>query len=444
MVSGLNKYPAYKDSGIEWLGEIPEHWVVARLQNIGTFTASGINKKINPDEPLVSMVNYMDIYGNASREISPERPLMQVSCSADKILSCNVCKGDLVFTPSSETKEDIGLSSLITEDLDNTVFSYHTIRFRFTTEFQHRYKKYLCNNHYVLNQFSRSSKGTTRQILVRDDFKNIRVLVPSSKEQQAIADYLDIKTVLIDELIDKKKQQIEFLKEQRTAIINKAVTKGLNPNVKMKDSGIEWLGKIPNHWRLIKTKYLFTLTTEQAPPDNDYELLSIYTDIGVRPRKELEQRGNRASTTDGYWIVKKGDIIVNKLLAWMGAIGCSDYDGVTSPAYDILRKATDLNMNSIFYHYLFRCGLYLPEFKRRSRGIMEMRLRLYFDEFGQIPLVYPPFLEQNQIVEYLDNFRTETDATIDKAQKQIELLQECRTALISEAVTGKIDVRREF
>ena len=106
----------------------------------------------------------------------------------------------------------------------------------------------------------------------------------------------------------------------------------------MKPSGIEWLGDVPAHWELRATKRLFQLIVEPAPDDNDYELLSIYTEIGVRPRKDLEAKGNKATTTDGYWTVQKGDLIVNKLLAWMGAIGVSDYDGVTSPAYDILRK----------------------------------------------------------------------------------------------------------
>lgn len=128
----------------------------------------------------------------------------------------------------------------------------------------------------------------------------------------------------------------------------------------MKDLNVEWLDEIPSHWGLIKTKYLFRLVTEKAPDDNGMELLSLYTEIGVCPRKDLEARGNKASTTDGYWIVREGDIIVNKLLAWMGAVGYSAYNGVTSPAYDILRKTVPLN--SKFYHYLFRSGIYLPEF----------------------------------------------------------------------------------
>ena len=209
-----------------------------------------------------------------------------------------------------------------------------------------------------------------------------------------------------------------------------------------KESGVEWIAKIPKHWEMINTKYLFRLVTEPAPKNNNYELLSIYTDIGVKPRKELAERGNRATTTDGYWLVKKGDFIVNKLLAWMGAIGLSNHEGVTSPAYDILRKIRPLNER--FYEYLFRCGLYFIEFKKWSRGIMEVRLRLYFDQFGQIPLVFPPVEEQDNIVDFLDRKTEQIDELIRIKEQRIELLQEQRTVLINQAVTKGLDPNVEM
>ena len=285
------------------------------------------------------------------------------------------------------------------------------------------------------------ANSATTPIVNKSTFASINVCVPPLLTQRAIANFLDRKTKQIDELIRIKERQIELMQEQRTALINQAVTKGLDPNVEMKPSGLEWIGEIPRHWEVINTKYLFQLVTEPAPKNNNYELLSIYTEIGVKPRKELEARGNRATTTDGYWLVKKGDFIVNKLLAWMGAIGLSNYEGVTSPAYDILRKSRPLNER--FYEYLFRCGLYFTEFKKRSRGIMEVRLRLYFDQFGQIPLVFPPVDEQDEIVNYLDHKTGQIDELIATEQRKIELLKEYRQSLISEAVTGKIDVRNE-
>ena len=200
-----------------------------------------------------------------------------------------------------------------------------------------------------------------------------------------------------------------------------------------KDSGVDWLGEIPEHWELLRTKSIFRLVAEPAPKNNSEELLSVYSDIGVKPRKELEERGNKASTTDGYWYVKKGDVIVNKLLAWMGAIGVSEYDGVTSPAYDILRSYKPVE--SKFYHYLFRNPICTSKLKQHSKGIMEMRLRLYFDEFGNIKIPYPPFEEQQRIVAFLDRTTAEIDEAIAKKQRLIELLQEQKAILINQAVT---------
>lgn len=204
-----------------------------------------------------------------------------------------------------------------------------------------------------------------------------------------------------------------------------------------KKTDLEWLGEIPKHWKMIKTKYLFSLITEVAPNNNNYELLSLYTEIGVKPRKELIERGNRATTTDGYWLVKKGDIIVNKLLAWMGAFGISEYDGVTSPAYDILRKKVKLN--EYYYHYLLRCGLYFPEFKKKSRGIMDVRLRLYFDKLGGIPLIVPPKHEQDLIADFILFKTQQIQQFVSKKQQHIQLLQEHKAAIINKAVTKGID-----
>lgn len=178
---------------------------------------------------------------------------------------------------------------------------------------------------------------------------------------------------------------------------------------------MEWLGDVPEHWETTKVKNVFKLIIEPAPKNNDFELLSVYTEIGVKPRRELEERGNKASTTDGYWLVKKGDIVVNKLLAWMGAIGVSNYNGVTSQAYDILRAKVPIDSN--FYHYLFRNEACISDLRKHSRGIMDMRLRLYFDRFGDIIIPFPDFSEQQKIVRFLDYKTALTDKAINIKQK---------------------------
>jgi len=220
----------------------------------------------------------------------------------------------------------------------------------------------------------------------------------------------------------------QHYKEER-----KEMSTELQPYPEYKDTDVEWLVSIPVNWNIVRTKGLFRLSIDKAAKEHGMELLSIYTHIGVRPRKDLEERGNKASNTDGYWIVRNGDLIVNKLLAWMGAIGVSHYEGVTSPAYDILRPRKALD--SDYYHYLFRTGTYLQQFKNRSRGIMEMRLRLYFDQFGQIPSLFPPMDEQNLIVNFLHNLDQKVSRFIRNRRGLIEILNEQKQAIINKAVT---------
>lgn len=207
----------------------------------------------------------------------------------------------------------------------------------------------------------------------------------------------------------------------------------------MKDSGIEWLGEVPEHWEIKKIKYLFKQIDERNNSE-DAELLSLYTDIGVKPRKELEQKGNKAQTVIDYKIVKKNDIVVNKLLAWMGAISISDYEGVCSPDYDVYRKI-DEEIEPRFYHYYFRSHYFKGDCYRFGKGIMMMRWRIYPEQFKSIFVVKPPYDEQVQIVNYVERIYTEYENLIEAINNQIKKLHEFRESLIYEAVTGKIDVR---
>lgn len=220
------------------------------------------------------------------------------------------------------------------------------------------------------------------------------------------------------------------------------VLTGYAPYDSYKESGIDWLGEIPTEWDLLKVKNIFRLANKFSEKNNSHELLSVYTDIGVKPRKELEERGNKASTTDGYLIVGKGDIVVNKLLAWMGAIGYSNYDGVTSPAYDILKPK--IPVSSVFYHFLFRTPRCISELKRNSRGIMDMRLRLYFDKFGNILVPLPSLKEQEKIVKFLKNKIDQIDQAINLKQQQIEKLNEYKQITIQNAVTKGLDTNAKM
>lgn len=207
----------------------------------------------------------------------------------------------------------------------------------------------------------------------------------------------------------------------------------------MKDSGVEWLGKIPNHWMIRRIKNLFELRNEKNYEAlEDVNLISLYTDKGVVQHSDLtETTGNKAVTAEGYKIVKEDDIVVNIILCWMGAVGRSAYNGVTSPAYDVYKPLHDTN--SKYYHYLFRTSQFNGECYRYGRGIMLMRWRTYSTEFRAISVPLPPEDEQKRIVNFLNKKIDDVDRLIGNVQKQIEKLKAYKQSLITEVVTKGID-----
>ena len=219
----FKKYSSYKDSGIEWLGKIPEHWEVKRLGTLGRFSASGIDKHINKNESLVKIINFTDIYSNTRHILDNSIQYMEVTTPENNRIKHLVQKGDLIFLPSSETYEDLGLAALVNEELDNTSFSYHVIRLQFKKDIEHHFKKYLTNNNFVLNQFSSYGKGTTRKIIGRNVFKNVKVI---PLEKQPIKTNLEDNTVVYLSHGDK---YADFIHSAYTKLIrSKQILKVLN------------------------------------------------------------------------------------------------------------------------------------------------------------------------------------------------------------------------
>jgi type I restriction enzyme S subunit len=432
----LRAYPKYKESGVEWLGEVPEEWVVKRLRFIAGLNPSKSECSGIEGDSQVSFLPMDAVGDDGSLNLEQVRPICEVNSGYTYFRDGDVTIAKI--TPCFENGKGAvmrGLQGGIGFGTTELIVIRPILQ---AAVGEYIHLLFVCA---YFRKFGESwMYGAGGQKRVPDDFvRNFKVGIPPVAEQHAIAAFLDAEVSRMDALMAEYETLIDLLKEKRQALISHAVTKGLNPDVPMKDSGVEWLGEVPQHWRLYQTKRLFRLVVEQAPDDNNEELLSIYTSIGVRPRKSLEEKGNKATTTNGYWIVRKGDIIVNKLLAWMGAIGLSGYDGVTSPAYDIFRQIKLLAPK--YYSELFRCGIMFSEFRRHSRGIMDMRLRLYFEDFGQIVIPYPPPSEQVEIVEFIEYEIGKMDKLMADAEIGVNLLKERRATLISDAVTGKIDVR---
>lgn len=422
----VEKYSEYKDSGVKWLGDIPIHWSLTKLGNI----LEPVSIKNHSCLPLLSITREKGVILRDLDDEEENHNYIPDDLSNYKVID----KGQFGMNKMKAWQGSYGISQY------KGIVSPAYYIFNLLGNFDERFFHIAIRSKLFVSFFGSASDGVRvgQWDLSQNRMKEIPFILPPKTEQTAIAEFLDRKTALIDKAISIKEKQIELLKERKQILMHNAVKRGLNPDVKMKNSGVEWIGEVPEHWKLLKVKHIFRLIIDPAPKNNNHLLLSIYTDIGVRPRIELEERGNKASTTDGYWIVKKGDIIVNKLLAWMGAIGISNYDGVTSPAYDILRPIIDLDGN--FFHHLFRTPICISELRKHSRGIMDMRLRLYFDKFGDVLVPVPPVNEQFQITEYIELITQKIDSFISLKKKEIEKINEYKASIIYSAVTGKIQL----
>jgi type I restriction enzyme S subunit len=436
----MDRYDSYKDSGNEWIGEIPSNWECIRLGMLGKFSSSGIDKKLKDGEVPVRMVNYTDLIQR--RKYYPiqtgEKEYMKVTTPQSKLEEHRLEKGDMVFIPSSETFEDLGYSSLIDFDEEDIVYSYHILRYKTIKPIYHYYKKYLVNHHSVLNQFSSECKGTTRQIIGRNVFNNVRVVLPSLEEQQQIVSFLDDKTQKIDSLIQQKEKKIELLKEKRTSLIKHVVTKGINPNVEMKDSGVEWIGDIPRHWKMKKVKYLFEIR-KRISGELGYDVLSV-TQKGLKVKDIISGKGQVSMDYTKYQIVNKDDFVMNHMDLLTGYVDVSKQLGVTSPDYRVF-TLTDKKSNKDYYLSIFQFGYKNKIFYGSGQGSSMLgRWRLPSRPFNEFKFPYPPLSEQQQIVEYLDKQTEEIDTLIQLEQKKIDTLKEYRQSLISEVVTGKLRV----
>ena len=304
-----------KDSGVEWIGKIPRDWSVECLKYI--YNKANVGESIDKDYTTDDDNDYV-FYTAGLKPIHTKYcdfPRNKYTKEHDLLLARNGTP--YVYLPNN-----------------NSVYSDHIIRISIENNVDRRFVRY------SLQQAIESLKVEVVSIATWSIslWKKQKLPLPQLVVQQRIADYLDSKCSQIDSIIEKQKQIIEKLKEYKTSLITEVVTKGLDPNVEMKDSGVDFILKIPANWNVSPIRYLFSLREEKNYKQlKDVNLLSLYTDLGVFPHGEQEERGNKAVTADGYKVVYKDDIVVNIILAWMGAIGISDYNGVTSPAYDVYK-----------------------------------------------------------------------------------------------------------
>lgn len=432
-------YERYKDSGVEWIGEIPEHWKIGRFKHSVEGCIGGVwGEEPGDDENDIVCVRVAD-FDRVKLTVNEENlTFRSIPLSQKKRRELN--EGDLLIEKSGGgDQQPVGTVVINTIKLP-AVCSNFIGRMPVSNRYSPYFLSYLHSAVYSIRLNVKSIKQTTGiQNLDIASYLNEKVAFPPLKEQQAIANFLGYKTTEIDNLIVDKEKLITLLQEYRQAVISEAVTKGLDPNVKMKDSGIEWIGEIPEHWEVKPNISLFSERV-QRKGDLHLDLLAVTQSRGIILQEEITDRKDISSLDkSNYKIVRRNDLAYNKMRMWQGAVGWSSYDGIVSPAYVVLKPVN--SVNSKYFYYLFKSPQLIHAFKLYSYGICDDQNSLRYQDFKRIYSCVPPLIEQQAIVDYLDQKTSEIDSLISGIQDSIEQLKAYRQSLISEAVTGKIDVR---
>lgn len=438
-------YPIYKESSVEWLGEVPEGWEIQKLKHIAKINLSNVNKKSSESEDPIKLCNYLDVYYNDY--ITSDLEFMEATASPNQIDKFTLIEGDVIITKDSESWEDIAVPAFVPADLKGVVCGYHLAHIRPNSDIKGEYLFWSLCVPRLNHQFRIEAHGITRFGLGKYSIDNSLFLLPPINEQKSIASFLYCETKQIDFLISKKERQIELLQNKRAALISHAVTKGLDPIVKMKDSGIELLGQIPEHWRTKRLKYISTVNDETLSETTDPDFELLYVDIsnvdpvsGIKNKEPMtfENAPSRARRR-----VRHGDIIISTVRTYLRAISpINDPEPnlIVSTGFAVIRPKESIE--SQFAAYALRAPYFVEEVVANSVGVSYPAINA--SELITFNIALPPLPEQCTIAEFLDHQTGQIDALIEKVLVSIEKLRKYRTALISAAVTGKIDVRKEL
>ena len=425
-LAAMPGYGAYKDSGVEWLGDIPAHWKLLANRYIFKLKKNQVGKRSHEYDLLSLTLN-----GIIKRDM--DNPEGKFPAEFDTYQE--VMPGDFVFClfDVEETPRTVGLSSF--HGMITGAYTVFEPRAGFNKQFLYYFYLSLDSKKMMKPLY----KGL-RNTIPKDNFYAFKTYIPSITEQTAITNFLDQKTAQLDQAIAIKEKQITLLKERKQILIQNAVTRGLNPDAPMKDSGVEWIGEIPAHWSVLPN---FSLFTERVEPGQDgLPLLSVSIHSGVST-EEIDEEENirgRVKIQDKtkYNLVKPHDIVFNMMRAWQGGIGAVSVEGMVSPAYII--AAPNNKINTQYLEHQYRIPIFVQQMDRFSKGITDFRKRLYWDEFKRLNTITPPIREQAAIVTHINTESRKTNKAITLLQQQIDKLKEYKTTLINSAVTGKIKV----
>jgi type I restriction enzyme S subunit len=422
------------------LSSIPSAWSVVRLRHAFDFNKGLTITKENLQDEGIPCVNYGEIHSKYGFEVDPDRHPLR--CVAPSYLKNNqlslLRRGDFVFADTSEDIEGSGNFTCYTSE-QPAFAGYHTLIARPKVPMNFRYMSYLLESAAFRAQVQTEVTGVKVFSISQTVLKPTFIWFPPEAEQNAIAAFLDEKCSKVDEAVRIKEEQIALLRERRQILVQQAVTRGLNPAVPMKDSGIDWIGRIPAHWEVRRCKYLFREVNEKSEEGTE-ELLSVSHTTGVTARSEKNINMFLAEDYTGSKLCRPGDIVINTMWAWMGALGVSDLTGIVSPSYGVYRPILQDSFNRRFLEWLLRTTPLVEQYNKISTGLHSSRLRLYPHMFLGLPMAIPPLEEQDTIVALIKDQAGKIDKAVSLKEEQIVALKEYKNGLINATVTGKIKV----
>ena len=417
----MKRYTEYKDSGVPWIGDIPRHWEVDK-----------IGKRFVQRNVKVSDKDYSPLSVSKMGVTTQLESAVKTDNGDNRKL---VLEGDFVVNSRSDRKGSCGISPQDgSVSLINIVLKPSNVN--------KYYCHYLLRSNDYIEEFYRNGRGIVADLWTTryQEMKSIMIPIPTPAEQEKIVAFLDKQTNLIESCICLRERELQTLNELKQAKIASAVTRGLNPDVPMKDSGIPWIGMIPAHWKIRRAKYMFR--KQKRPVSGEDEVVTCFRDGQVTLRKNRRTTGFTESLTEvGYQGIKKGDLVIHQMDAFAGAIGVSDSDGKGTSVYHCCTPKGKYDV--YYYALLLRVMAQTGFIQSLYRGIRERSSDFNFNTFGNQFLAVPPIEEQQQIVKYIQDSISKVDKYISSLEKEIEYLKEYKQRLISDVVTGKVDVRDE-
>lgn len=443
MLPDLHPYPTYKPSGIEWLGDVPAHWEVSRLKSHLMLNDSGVWSNDFSDEGTVVLRSTEQTVNGGWRIEFPARLRLPVESVNSALLKA----GDLVITKSSGSAQHIGKTSLVTKEIQDmyACFSNFMQRLRLDKHTKPAFVWRCLNSSVGREQFVYFSTTTTGLGNLNGTLVGgCRFAFPPPEEQAAIVRYLDRADDRIQRYIANKECLVELLTEQKRAVVNQAVTRGLNPNVQLRPSGVDWLGDVPAHWEVLSLKHWVHINQEVLSDNTSLDYEFDYIEIGAVSNGVLTHEPKRLAfgnaPSRARHIVNDGDTIISTVRTYLKAVWFADQtqdDLICSTGFAVLTPRQETIPK--FVSYLVQSDMFTDRVTAESVGVAYPAI-----SEGKLSCFYiccPPSDEQAAIVEHLDRATEEIDATIDRARRQVELMTEYRSRLIADVVTGKVDVR---